>query len=395
MAGFSLEFLRPMTGRWLIVATACDVRTECGDDFMRCSGWIAIVCFIGVAPGTVAGQGTPKELPIPDTVEFNRDIRPLLSDSCFQCHGPDKNKREANLRLDTEAGLKGQDDKPGTIVPGKPDESELFRRVISTDPDEKMPPPASGKTLSPRDIQLLRKWIAQGGRFEGHWAFLPVHKAAAVPMPNDQAASNQVDELIARGLADQHLKPSSEADRVTLLRRLHFDLVGLPPTDADVAAFLKDQSPGAYEAQVDRLLASPHFGERMAMWWLDLVRYADTVGYHGDQEMSVSPFRQYVIESFNANKRFDQFTAEQLAGDLMPNPTREQLIASGYNRLGMMSAEGGVQPKEYLAKYISERVRNASGTWLGVTLGCAECHDHKFDPFTSKADKTAPAARND
>ena len=356
---------------------------------MRCSGWFTLVylnavCLTSVFPGIVIGQGPAKELPIPETIEFNRDIRPLLSDNCFQCHGPDKNKREADLRLDTEAGLKGHDGKPGALVPGKPDESELIKRILSTDPDKKMPPAATGKVLTARDIALLKKWVAQGGRFEGHWAFLPLHKDASASLPNDQAAVAKVDELVARGLTEQNLKPSPVADKITLLRRIHFDLIGLPPSEKDIATFLQDQSPNAYEKEVDRLLQSPHFGERLAMWWLDLVRYADTVGYHGDQEMSVAPFRQYVIQSFNANKPFHQFTAEQLAGDLMPNPTREQLIASGYNRLGMMSAEGGVQDKEYLAKYIAERVRNASGTWLGVTIGCAECHDHKFDPFTTK-----------
>ena len=356
---------------------------------MRCSGWFTLVCLNAVCltsvfPGIGIGQVPAKELPIPETIEFNRDIRPLLSDNCFQCHGPDKNKREADLRLDTEAGLKGHDGKPGALVPGKPDESELIKRILSTDPDKKMPPAATGKVLTARDIALLKKWVAQGGRFEGHWAFLPLHKDASASLPNDQAAVAKVDELVARGLTEQNLKPSPVADKITLLRRIHFDLIGLPPSEKDIATFLQDQSPNAYEKEVDRLLQSPHFGERLAMWWLDLVRYADTVGYHGDQEMSVAPFRQYVIQSFNSNKPFHQFTAEQLAGDLMPNPTREQLIASGYNRLGMMSAEGGVQDKEYLAKYIAERVRNASGTWLGVTIGCAECHDHKFDPFTTK-----------
>ena len=200
----------------------------------------------------------------------------------------------------------------------------------------------------------------------------------------DQLAVERLDARVADSLQKQGLAPSAPADRVTLIRRLSFDLLGLPPSESYVEEFLRDDSPGAYERLVDRLLASPHFGERMAMWWLDLVRYADTVGYHGDQEMSVSPFRQYVISSFNTNKPFDQFTIEQLAGDLLPNPTREQKIASGYNRLGMMSAEGGVQDKEYLAKYMAERVRNATGTWLGITLGCAECHDHKFDPLSTK-----------
>lgn len=331
-----------------------------------------------------AVQSEARETPLPETVAFNRDIRPLLSDKCFSCHGPDKNKREADLRLDTAEGLLGAGDQIGTVIPGKPDDSELYRRITSTDPDVQMPPASTGKTLSPHEIALVKRWIEQGGKFEGHWAFLPISADPAAAAESDVAARNRIDAFIAESLARQHLAAAPEADRITLLRRLHFDLIGLPPSEQEVEAFLADQSADAYERKVDQLLASPHFGERLAMWWLDLVRYADTVGYHGDQDMSVSPFRQYVIESFNANKRFDQFTVEQLAGDLLPNPTREQLIASGYNRLGMMSAEGGVQDKEYLAKYIAERVRNASGTWLGITLGCCECHDHKFDPLTTR-----------
>jgi len=194
----------------------------------------------------------------------------------------------------------------------------------------------------------------------------------------------KIDHYIDVSLQSAEMQAVQPADRITLIRRLSFDLLGLPPTLEETAAFVADQSPDAVQKLVDRLLESQHFGERMAVWWLDLVRYADSVGYHGDQEVSVSPFRQYVIQSFNANKPFDQFTVEQLAGDLLPEATLEQKIASGYNRLGMMSAEGGVQEREYLAKYIAERVRNASGTWLGITLGCAECHDHKFDPFTTK-----------
>ena len=322
--------------------------------------------------------------PLPETVEFNRDIRPILSDNCFFCHGPDKNKREADLRLDTAVGLLGEGDKPGAILPGRPAESELFQRITSNDPEKKMPPSSTGKSLSPRDLALIQRWIEQGGKFEGHWAFLPIRSEQATAAESDALASAQIDALVAESLAEQQLTALPEADRVTLLRRLHFDLIGLPPSEKEVAEFLADNSPDYFEKKVDQLLASVHFGERLAMWWLDLVRYADTVGYHGDQNMSVAPFRQYVIESFNANKRFDQFTIEQLAGDLFTEPSREQLIASGYNRLGMMSAEGGVQDKEYLAKYIAERVRNVSGTWLGVTLGCSECHDHKFDPFSTK-----------
>ncbi len=333
-----------------------------------------------------------------EPIRFNRDIRPILSDNCFYCHGPDKNKREADLRLDSHEGLHGTGGEPGALIPGKPDDSPMLHRILSTDPDEQMPPPETGKSLTPEQVALIRRWIAEGADFQGHWAFLPRDLSATVPAdatpPSDaerneqQAVDRQmtarIDALVAQGLQSQKLSPAPEADRVTLLRRLHFDLTGLPPSEAEVEAFVNDASPDAYASLVDRLLASSHYGERMAMWWLDLVRYADTVGYHGDQEMSVSPFRDYVIASFNANKPFDQFTIEQLAGDLLPDATREQRIASGYNRLGMMSAEGGVQDKEYLNKYMSERVRNATGTWLGITLGCAECHDHKFDPFSAK-----------
>ena len=322
-----------------------------------------------------------ESLDLPKTVEFNRDIRPILSENCFFCHGPDKNKRQADLRLDTQEGLTGDKnhpDKPGTVIPGKPSDSELIRRILSSDPEEIMPPRDSGKQLTPREVALLKLWVEQGAHYEGHWAFLPIRPAKT---GND---TGRIDEMIRDALKNEHLQPSVEADRITLIRRLSFDLIGLPPTPEQVDAFLNDKSAEAYERVVNRLLDSPHYGERLAIWWLDLVRYADSVGYHGDQDVSVSPFRQYVIDSFNANKRFDKFTIEQLAGDLLPEPTRDQKIASGYNRLGMMSAEGGVQEKEYLAKYIAERVRNASGTWMGVTLGCAECHDHKYDPFTTR-----------
>ena len=345
-----------------------------------------------------------------EPIRFNRDIRAILSDNCFYCHGPDKNKREAELRLDSHEGLHGTGGQPGALIPGKPDDSPMLHRILSTDPDEQMPPPETGKSLTPEQVALIRRWIAEGADFQGHWAFLPRDLSVTDPAEStgpseskvpaestgpsegerneqqavDRQMTARIDALVAKGLQSQKLSPAPEADRVTLLRRLHFDLTGLPPSEAEVEAFVNDASPDAYASLVDRLLASPHYGERMAMWWLDLVRYADTVGYHGDQEMSVSPFRDYVIASFNANKPFDQFTIEQLAGDLLPDATREQRIASGYNRLGMMSAEGGVQDKEYLAKYMSERVRNATGTWLGITLGCAECHDHKFDPFSAK-----------
>ncbi|MBX3444585.1 MAG: PSD1 domain-containing protein [Planctomyces sp.] len=317
-------------------------------------------------------------------VEFNRDIRPLLSDRCFACHGPDKNTREADLRLDTEDGLRGEAGEGGAVTPGRPDDSELIRRIESDDPDERMPPPAFGKDLTPEERGLLRRWVEQGAEWQGHWAFQPIQRARPPEVSDADWSRHPIDRFVLAAIEQEGLRPSQLADPRTLVRRLSFDLTGLPPAPDVVERFASDPSEAAYERLVDELLASPHYGERMAMWWLDLVRYADSVGYHGDQYVSVSPYRDYVIRAFNRNMPFDEFTIEQLAGDLLPEPTLEQRVASGYNRLGMMSAEGGVQPKEYLSKYIAERVRNVSGAWLGVTLGCCECHDHKFDPFTAK-----------
>jgi hypothetical protein len=317
-------------------------------------------------------------------IEFNRDVRPILSDRCFACHGPDKNKRKADLRLDTREGLLGKAGKPGVVAPGKPDDSELWRRVSSESSDERMPPPAFAKGISDADRLILRRWIEQGAKWEGHWAFLPIGRPQPPNLGSGPQPKNAIDQFILQGLAEHQLTPSPEADPITLIRRLRFDLTGLPPSVKEVDTFVADRSERGYERTVDRLLASPEFGERMALWWLDLVRYADSVGYHGDQPMNVWLFRDYVIKSFNENKPFDRFTVEQLAGDLVPNGTIEDKVASGYNRLGMMSAEGGVQPKEYLSKYIAERVRNVSGAWLGVTFGCCECHNHKYDPFTQR-----------
>lgn len=313
-----------------------------------------------------------------DQIQFNRDVRPLLADNCFQCHGPDSKTRHADLRLDTESGLA----QAGLIVAGDPESSQLIQRIESSDVDLHMPPADSHKQLTDGQIQKIKDWVRQGAAYQSHWSFLPLQQPSTNLSDLDNA--NAIDWLIDRQISDRNLVAAAPADKTTLLRRLHFDLIGLPPSPDEVTQFLADSSEQAVNRQVERLLASQHFGERMAMWWLDLVRYADTVGYHGDQDMSVWPFRDYVIESFNANKPFNQFTVEQLAGDLLPNASKADRIASGYNRLGMMSAEGGVQDKEYLAKYIAERVRNVSGTWLGITMGCCECHDHKFDSLTSR-----------
>ncbi len=316
----------------------------------------------------------------PRKLTYNRDIRPILSDNCFACHGPDKNKRKAKLRLDIRDEALAKE----AFVPGDVDKSELIHRIFSTDPKEQMPPPESNKKLTPAQKEVFKQWIEQGAEYEPFWAYV-VPRRPPVPKVNDAKwVRNPIDAFILEQLEARKIAPSKEADRRTLLRRLSLDLIGLPPTPQEMQAFLNDTSPDAYEKQVDRLLASPHFGERMAVPWLDAVRFADTVGFHGDQNQHVFPYRDYVINAYNTNKPFDQFATEQLAGDLLPNPTTEQLVATGYNRLNMMTREGGAQPKEYLAKYMADRVRTIGSAFLGATLGCCECHDHKYDPFTAR-----------
>jgi hypothetical protein len=336
--------------------------------------WIVALCLLIGLRNSVAG--VPEAAPL----EFNRDIRPIITENCFACHGPDKNQRKAKLRLDVrEIALE-----KGAIVPGKPGESKLIEHIFSSDPEEIMPPPKSRKVLSAAQKAMLRQWIAAGAEYEPHWAYIRL-KRPSVPQPNESSwVRDPIDAFILHALEEKQIRPSKEASKATLLRRLSLDLMGLPPTPEELEKFLNDSAPGAYERQVDRLLDSPHFGERMAVPWLDVVRYADTVGYHGDQNQNIFPYRDYVIDAFNRNKSFDQFTIEQLAGDLLPRPTVEQQIASGFNRLNMVTREGGAQAKEYLAKYAADRVRTVSMTWLGSTMGCAECHDHKYDPFTSK-----------
>jgi len=321
---------------------------------------------------------------VTNRIEFNKQIRPILADNCYLCHGPDKGTRKAGLRLDDRAAaLAGVKGRPA-IVPGNSSASELAKRVGSSDPEYRMPRRESGRSLTAKQIALLKQWIDQGAKYEPHWAYAAPQRKA-VPAVKDTAwPRNPVDAFILAELEKEQLQPSPEADRRTLIRRLSFDLAGLPPSPEEVDAFVSDSSPGAYDRLVDRLLASPHYGERMAVYWLDLVRFADTVGYHGDQNIDVWPYRDYVIRAFNENMPFDQFTREQLAGDLLPNATVQQKVASAYNRLNMVTREGGAQAKEYLAKYAGDRVRTTSSTWMGSTLGCAQCHDHKFDPFSSK-----------
>ncbi len=315
-----------------------------------------------------------------EPVSFNRDIRPIMSDTCFHCHGFDPKTREEGLRLDIrEAAISPTEEGTIGIVPGKPDESEIIARIF--DEDDPMPPDKAHKPLTKEQKELFRRWVEEGAVYESHWSYTPL-KQPTPPAENKNLSA--IDAFIQAKLAEKKLTPSTEAPKAKLLRRLSLDLIGLPPTPAEVAAFVADESPQAYQNQVSRLLASPHYGERMAVWWLDIARFSDTVGFHGDQNQRIFPYRDYVIDAFNQNKGFDQFTIEQLAGDLLPNPTPEQLIATGYNRLNMMTREGGAQNKEYLAKYGAERVRAVSAAWLGSTMGCAECHDHKFDPIKTR-----------
>lgn len=322
---------------------------------------------------------------VAESVDFNRDIRPILSEHCYRCHGPDRNARKAGLRLDvaTEAEMvrKGR----RAVHPGHPESSELVRRVGTADESEIMPPPEIGKPLTTAQKAVLARWIQEGAVYAPHWSLAPLHRPALPPeTAATGASSHPVDLFIRARLVAEGSVPSKEADRAALLRRVTLDLTGLPPTPQETVAFVRSRDPEAYAKAVDRMLASPQFAERMTVHWLDLVRYADSIGYHGDVAFSVWPYRDYVLESFRRNLPFDQFTREQLAGDLLPNATPQQRVASGYNRLNRISTEGGAQDKEYLAKYASDRVRTTSTIWLGATIGCAECHDHKYDPYTTR-----------
>jgi Protein of unknown function (DUF1553)/Protein of unknown function (DUF1549)/Planctomycete cytochrome C len=321
-----------------------------------------------------------------NTVSFNRDIRPILSNTCFLCHGPDKSSRKAGLRLDLrEDATKKTKSGILPIVPGKPEESEIIRRIFATDKYEVMPPPDAHKDLSAQQKEIIKRWVAEGAVYEGHWAYQPIRRPAVPTIQNPKSKiQNPIDSFIQARLQKAGLQPAPEADPRTLIRRVTLDLTGIPPTPAEVNAFVNDKASDAYEKLVDRLLASPRYAEKQAMHWLDAVRYSDTAGFHGDNPYPTWPYRDYVLRAFRNNKPFDEFTREQIAGDLLPNATQEQRVASTYNRLNRVSAEGGLQPKEYLAKYGADRVRTTSNVWLGATMGCAECHDHKFDPILTK-----------
>ncbi len=337
---------------------------------------------------TAAPTPAPAAAPgpaLPDTISFNQHIRPILVANCFRCHGSDPGTREAELRLDRpEFAFAPRANGQPVIVKGDPGRSALVRRITSSDPETVMPPPETHKTLAPRDIALLERWIKEGATYEPHWAFIKPERPALPDVRQSGLVSNPIDRFVLARLEAEGLTPNPEADRHTLIRRVTLDLTGLAPTPAEIDAFVRDTSPKAYETLVDRLLARPSYGEHRARYWLDAVRYADTHGYHFDNYRSIWPYRDWVIDAFNANQPFDRFTQEQIAGDLLPKATPNQLIATGYIRAGMSTNEGGTIPEENLATYATDRVETTSQVWLGLTIGCARCHDHKFDPISAK-----------
>ncbi len=340
----------------------------------RMSNFMQMILKTFVLVQLICGGMIRAEAPATDQVSFNRDVRPILSDRCFTCHGPDANHREADLRLDVrDAAVASR-----AIVPKQVGESELIARIISEDPEKRMPPQAAHKPLTTQQIEILKRWVEQGAEYEPHWAYQPPVKVA-IP-----SGDNAVDFLVHKRLHEIGLTPSLPANKRTLIRRLYFDLLGLPPSPKEVADFISDPSPNAYAQLVDRLLQSPHYGERMAVLWLDVVRYADTIGYHSDTPRNVWPYRDWVIQSFNENKRFDRFTLEQIAGDLLPDANQETRVGSAFNRLLLSTEEGGAQPKDYEQRMLTDRVRAVGAAWLGQTTGCCQCHDHKFDPLTMR-----------
>ena len=339
---------------------------------------------VGLGALLLAGQLVVAAT-LPARVDFNYHIKPLLSDRCFFCHGPDEKGRKGKLRLDTKEGaLKALEGGMAVIKPGDTTHSELLRRVTSTDPEEVMPPPKSNLSLSADEIALLKRWIEQGAEWKKHWAFIPVGNVPVPETMNRKWPRSEIDRFVLAKLEGEKLKPAPEATKERLLRRVSLDLTGLPPTPAEVDAFLADKSPDAYEKVVNRLLASPAYGERMAVEWLDVARYADTYGYQADRINHLWPWRDWVIKSFNRNIRINQFIIEQLAGDLLPDATQDQKVATAFNRLHRQTNEGGSVNEEFRVEYNSDRVHTLGGAFLGLTMECSRCHDHKYDPISQK-----------
>ena len=318
-------------------------------------------------------------------LDFNRDVRPILSDRCFACHGPDGEDRQAGLRLDLrDAAIAALDSGGTAIVPGDPAKSEILARITSNDPDVVMPPPRVNKPITPAEAKILERWIAEGAEYRGHWAFERVERPDVPDAKDASWARTPIDRFILARLEQEGLAPNPEADRVTLARRLALDLTGLPPVPAEVDAFVADTAPDAFERYVDTLLASPHYGERMAIEWLDAARYADSHGYQTDSSRSNWPWRDWVIEAYNANLPFDRFTIHQLAGDMLETPTREQIVATGFNRNHRINGEGGIIAEEWRVETVIDRVETTSQTWMALSAGCARCHDHKYDPLSQR-----------
>ena len=317
-----------------------------------------------------------------ERIQFNRDIRPIFSDTCYACHGPDENKVKGKLRLDSlDAARKGGKSGDPAIMPGHPEKSEVMKRLLTTDADDHMPPAEFHKVLSKAQIALVEQWIKEGAEYQGHWAFqIPVKPA----VPQIPAGGNAIDAFLAQGFAAKGLKPNGDAPKATLLRRAALDLTGLPPSDADLQAYLADSSPEAWPKALDRLMASPHYGENMAMQWLDFARYADSNGFQSDTQRTMWPYRDWVIKAFNDNKPFDAFTVEQLAGDLLPHATRDQIVATAFHRNHRLNGEGGRIVEEWFAENVIDRIETTGSTWMGLTMNCCRCHDHKYDPISQK-----------
>ncbi len=338
--------------------------------------WVAAALSVSL-PAPVLGAPAAR-------IDFSRDVRPILSDKCFACHGPDDAQRQADLRLDTRNGAFAERGRSAVIIPGDRSASRLFQRINHEVEAARMPPPAAERKLKPEEVERIGAWIDQGADWQTHWAYVPPKRPDLPEAGNPAWAQSPIDRLILARLESEGLEPSSPADKPTLLRRAALDLTGLPPTPEQIAAFVADRSPNAYEKRVDALLASPHYGERMAMPWLDAARYADTHGYHIDSHRDMWRWRDWVINAFNDNMPFDEFTVDQLAGDLLPDPKPSQILATGFNRNHMINFEGGAIPEEYQVEYVVDRIETTATVWMAATMGCSRCHDHKYDPFKQK-----------
>lgn len=354
---------------------------------MRSTSAIRIWSLLAVAAIFVFGRACSNESSNKELVDYNFDIRPILSDKCFKCHGPDANKRKAELRLDTQEGAYAAlKDNPNrfVIIPGEPENSELYHRITTTDTTDQMPPPEANLALSEQEISLLEKWIVQGAEYKPHWAFIPPQSGELPEVEQEDWPRSELDHYVLAKMEAQGLSPNPEAEKSLLLKRLAFDLTGLPPNLELQKKFLADDSPDAYEKVVDELLAGPHYGEKLALHWLDVARYADSHGYQDDGLRTMWPWRDWVIHAFNANYPYDQFLTWQLAGDLIPESNKETLLATGFNRNHKITQEGGVIDEEYRIEYVTDRTNTFGKAFLGLTFECAKCHDHKYDPISQR-----------